>query len=542
MGESTCLMPTFSYAPGISNESKQGNPMHALGESVSFGRFVTESLAWEKWSTFSHNRYVEEAERYAQPGSVAQKKAFFEAHYKRIAAQKAAALLEQANAANNNAPEQEEREDTVCDHVTVPQDSHPMILDSQEIIGEQLQVEAPNVEANFIANANGHNSSVTLDELGQEREVQMENFTNNESSSNQLENAENDNLVSELELSGPRQMEKPLLELNLNSDQDVAPVMSKKKSALSSLKSSVYRRASKIPSSPAKHMASIHPQKENNVTPITVDPKIASTDKKRSTRKSLHSLINLTPARESDKASSTPGIRKIESSRVASSSLKAPNDCVTPLRTPTMAHVNGATKHNPLTTPSSASKRARTQLDPSFSQSKTTEPKWHILSAVSKSISACRNKLQSPALSSPFKLRTEERAARRKQKLEEKFNAKEAQKVQIQTKFKEKAESEIRKLRQTFCFKARPLPDFYKDKETPKNQIKKTPLTRPQSPKLGRKPSSSTMQSSLACRTPMSNTSGFKNALKKNSRIPTLSLNSQPKMIIYESTSPDIQH
>jgi len=62
---------------------------------VSFGRFTTESLAWEKWSTFSTNRYVEEAERYSKPGSVAEKKAFFEAHYKKLAAQKAAALLEQ---------------------------------------------------------------------------------------------------------------------------------------------------------------------------------------------------------------------------------------------------------------------------------------------------------------------------------------------------------------------------------------------------------------------------------------------------------------
>ncbi|XP_058739438.1 uncharacterized protein LOC131611428 [Vicia villosa] len=69
-----------------------------MGESVSFGRFTTESLEWEKWSTFSQNqnRYVEEAERFSKPGSVAQKKAFFEEHYKKLAAQKAAALLEQA--------------------------------------------------------------------------------------------------------------------------------------------------------------------------------------------------------------------------------------------------------------------------------------------------------------------------------------------------------------------------------------------------------------------------------------------------------------
>lgn len=63
---------------------------------------MSDSLSWEKWSTFSHNRYVEEAEKFSRPGSVAQKKAFFEAHYKKIAAQRAAALLEQENAASSS--------------------------------------------------------------------------------------------------------------------------------------------------------------------------------------------------------------------------------------------------------------------------------------------------------------------------------------------------------------------------------------------------------------------------------------------------------
>lgn len=83
----------------------QGNPTHALGQSVSFGRFASESLSWEKWSTFSHRKYVEEAERYSRPGSVAEKKAFFEAHYKKMAEKKKAeaALLEQANAASGDA-------------------------------------------------------------------------------------------------------------------------------------------------------------------------------------------------------------------------------------------------------------------------------------------------------------------------------------------------------------------------------------------------------------------------------------------------------
>ena len=53
--------------------------------SVSFGRFESESLSWERRSSFSHNRYLEEVEKYSKPGSVTEKKAYFEAHFRRKA-------------------------------------------------------------------------------------------------------------------------------------------------------------------------------------------------------------------------------------------------------------------------------------------------------------------------------------------------------------------------------------------------------------------------------------------------------------------------
>jgi hypothetical protein len=71
--------------------------MHALSQSVSFGRFMTENLEWGKWSSFSHKKYVDEAEKFSQPGSVAQKKAFFEAHYKKIAEAKKAKASDQSS-------------------------------------------------------------------------------------------------------------------------------------------------------------------------------------------------------------------------------------------------------------------------------------------------------------------------------------------------------------------------------------------------------------------------------------------------------------
>ncbi|RZC80119.1 hypothetical protein C5167_042695 [Papaver somniferum] len=91
--------------------------------SVSFGKFENDLLSWDKWSSFSQNKYLEEVEKCATPGSVASKKAYFEAHYKKIAARKAAAeLLEQeqqlegdsgkSNCRSNNGKQAQDEDDT----------------------------------------------------------------------------------------------------------------------------------------------------------------------------------------------------------------------------------------------------------------------------------------------------------------------------------------------------------------------------------------------------------------------------------------------
>ncbi|KAM7269777.1 hypothetical protein ACFE04_025274 [Oxalis oulophora] len=83
-------------------ETTPSNP--ALQVSVSFGRFDNDALSWEKWSTFSPNKYLEEVEKCATPGSVAQKKAYFEAHYKKIAAKKAELLELEKQMDNGSSP------------------------------------------------------------------------------------------------------------------------------------------------------------------------------------------------------------------------------------------------------------------------------------------------------------------------------------------------------------------------------------------------------------------------------------------------------
>ncbi|GJT97498.1 hypothetical protein Tco_1093016 [Tanacetum coccineum] len=83
--------------------------------------------------------------------------------------------------------------------------------------------------------------------------------------------------------------------------------------------------------------------------------------------------------------------------------------------------------------------------------------------------SITKNKLQSPTRPSPFTFRTEERAARRKQARVHIWFFD----LGLLLKLQEKAKTELRRLRQSFCFKARPLPSFHNEREIPKSPLKK---------------------------------------------------------------------
>ncbi|XP_073267726.1 protein WVD2-like 7 isoform X2 [Populus alba] len=537
MGDTTCVMQPFSYAAGISNDAKEGNPIHALGQSISFGRFMSDSLSWEKWSSFSHNRYVEEAEKFSRPGSVAQKKAFFEAHYRNLAARKAAALLEQANAEANNV-EEPENEVGIPDKTT--QDSLTVATNSQEAGDrEEAHVQQVNSEPSFVADDNTRTSNVDMErsessnveevDPSAENEILVENCVKIETL-NQIVNVDNKEEVKEMELSVSKQMEKPLLK-DFMSCKDDAASMSKKKPAVSSSKSSIYDKASKLPSTPAKPAPSVRAKKENTATPISKKSALESVERRKPTPKSTHKSMNFTPAREFNRITSSI-IRKIDNSRVGSHS-KSSKDCPTPSRTPMMMGSIAESKH-PLATPQSEKRREKTPLHPSTSGSKTVRSKWHFLPK--------ENRSQSPSASIPFSFRTEERAARRKEKLEEKFNAYQAQKVQLQVTLKEKAETELKRLRQSLCFKARPLPDFYKQRVAPNNQMEKVPLTHSESPEPGRKmtPSKIRSASQLPQWSSLKN-SGSKDAMQKKSDNPR-SLASRLKASPHENTSPNIQH
>ncbi|XP_075501483.1 protein WVD2-like 7 isoform X2 [Primulina tabacum] len=574
MGDSACLMHGFSYASDVPNESKQGNPVHALGESVSFGRFMTESLSWERWSTFSQKKYVDAAKRYAQPGSVAQKKAFFEAHYKRIASQKAAALLEQENAAKNATVAEESEVGYMDDN---DDDETRLVSNSNfEVEDKSVEAKIQNSTKDDEVNCNGksvvvegrvfatveneakwdspmrRNSSNKFDNFENHDNIsasdgsgtsEMERLLLNRGYSVQVENESlvqrnsiqtnlgSQDTISGSESGGTPQVERPLLKQNSVASEDNPSVTSKKSSGPSLLKSSIQRKTWTVLSTPAKPVTP-HLKKENSsVIRSTRKSNLDTIDRRRASPKSLRSIINLLHTKEPDKEPSSAS-KKAESSRIGLSSLRVPKDCATPLRTPLVGATKGVSKY-PKATPRLESRRTISSFDHSASGCKTSGPKWHLLSSVcTKSLTACRNKLQSPTITTPFVLRTEERAAKRKQKLEETFNAN-------KDVHKEKAENEFRKLSRSLCFKARPLPDFYNERETPKNQMKITPAAaQPQtsSSLLGKSIASKT-HGNISMPTPAPTSLSMK--APKIRRI--LSNNSSPERMSHENKSPNIQ-
>ncbi|KAE8688351.1 Heat shock protein, putative isoform 1 [Hibiscus syriacus] len=555
MDESPRLVRSFSNPLQVSREVKEGDPIHdavrVLTESISFGRFVSESLSWEKWSTFSHNRYLEEVEKFSKPGSVAQMKAFFEAHYKRRAAMRAAALLEQADIVTNDASQIGTINTDLADLGTSLAVNQPEKDASDDEIADNAGVDAGNlnvVRENDVADME-QGPKMMEEDVNMEECQQVEN-------SKTFENGDIHDKIVATPTIPPKKCDDPKTSTS-----------SSKNRTNSLSKSLLPGKASNSPVPPSKRMASGQDRNDADVAKSIGN----SYDKKKTMPNLFHMSLNLAssagktnrsvrmsrdiathpqmPTRVLKKTTDQVNLATSSENKLANSNSKL-SDHGGVYKQATSRVENKSNNH--------AYINKKPALD-SNEQRRITIKSLHMSMDFTRRAGEATKTSPKVSKESSTPLQTPTRFFK---KLEEKMQAKEAEKSQIQIKSKEKAKDDMTKLRQRTDAKLNQTKIHAMDHRSSTVTLTSLtsglnfcslcfeidlklalsyiiPSTRPQSPKLGRKPSNRTVQSanSRPPTRPSVSTESSKNGLMKNSRISGTAL---PKNR-HENASPNIQ-
>lgn len=574
-------------AQNIENKMRESvASRETLGVSVSFGKYDNDSLSWEKWSTFSSpNKYLDEVGKCSTPGSVAQKKAFFEAHYKKIAAMKAAAeLLDQEKAAETGPSRSDDYTEDNSEEIKEEHEegfeSKPQVEVSTMAGSEKSQNENPEDATSVKDESVQDKTLIALNNNGDNLEeaisVKDESFQDKSiiTLTNVSENLEEGISVKDVQ-------DKPLITLNNNGDNQEDVILVKDESfrdectpvnkvlningekldeavLVNNESMKLVKQHFKVEIEDPEKQETPKPKAQNvakkvNVNPTKVEKNLVMMNKKptslvpksnsKSKSKSPETLSSakllkpkatpITPmtavTRSSSKkgnatsASSSKSIRTAPMSLHLSMSMNSVNSdtasSVTSSRRRSLfmeqmgdkdivkrAFKTFQNRVNQLTVSderSSGSKQIQTkESEQKASTSMATQKENERSRKATEKINPTRGRVstttwksessgshkgvnvderRSKAASTSVVLRSNERAERRKEffkNLEEKSNAREAERTQINSKSKEVKEAEIKKLRQNLSFKAKPMPSFYKsqglskstsDKEAIKN-------------------------------------------------------------------------
>ncbi|CAA2996678.1 Hypothetical predicted protein [Olea europaea subsp. europaea] len=460
-----------------------------LEVSVSLGRFENDSLSWEKWSSFSPNKYLEEVENISTPGSVAQKRAYFEAHYKKIAARKAKQLEEE----NQTEPiSQSPGESIGADHVenSTGIDTESSICNGEksgEVVdyaitfdeardddaGSMEEIE-PETYTTDLTTSEVTKEDVTVALEGGNSGVQEDKELN----VNAVNSREESVLVKEVILQKDSKdsaeqpperkgraektcvikMENP----KLNAQNQAQKVTTTKKGRNLAMTKNIVQSAAKSPQVSAPRLskptsistpisASRPLKKKVHETPLPKSRNTLVGESKRATPTSLHMSLSLGPANSSAPFPTTRKsfiMEKMGDKDIVKQAFKTFQNHINELKSPSNAKFS---------TPKQVSSTTSEQKVSSFFTPRKENEGLNKGSGLDK-----KNAI---TVTHSFGLRSDERAEKRKEfikNLEAKSIARKADDAQLSAKTKEEKAAEIRKPKQNLNFKATPMPAFYR--------------------------------------------------------------------------------
>nr|XP_034927139.1 protein WVD2-like 7 isoform X3 [Populus alba] len=480
-----------SMAAATSYEDKIGGTAAsdpALQVSVSFGRFESDSLSWERWSSFSQNKYLEEVEKCATPGSVAEKKAYFEAHYKKIAARKAELI------------DQEKQ----TEHESSMENNHNI----GDLTGKNGQTDSSFDVSNGQTSAEGirHESKLDNERDGGHVDEPYEDAANDVKSQASSNGRVKEELDSKLDSPESTKLEELALikeeergsqdmrELPKNSEKEMESILMIKEEKV---KFDHQRGSSKIiPMSKVRDTARAKKKPEPLATkqPQISTPKVSkrvptssSLPASQSSTKKLNG--SLLPRSKNPPAGGSKKVisKSLHLSLTMNPSNSEPDPHISSRKSFIREKMGDKDivkrafkifQNNFSQLKSSAEERAIREkqvpakgTDVKVSTS-TTPRTGNIVSLKSSRV----DRKTAELAPSSFVLKSDERAKRRKEfsmKLEEKSTAKPAESARLRTKSKEEKQGEIKKLRHSSNFKPTPMPGFCSARKASKSPLDK---------------------------------------------------------------------
>lgn len=487
----------------------------ALQVSVSFGRFENDSLSWERWSSFSPNKYLEEVEKCATPGSVAQKKAYFEAHYKKIAARKAELLAQEKEVQKDSFRSEEQNGIDLCgngnvkvcetdsefsttkEHVKqeieispVGEISQSRVDDLKEGIAVSTDYQSSPVEVvDNKEEESGSHGSYKIDEPKEDACVKLE-----ESLDVEAEDVKEISHVVYKEPEKATQVEEKVVKLDhpneskvisLNRESNVAKTKKKPVQPKSKASQISTPRSSKPTSNPTKTSTSASSTKKGNLPSLPKRQITSSVENKKVANRSMHMSMSLGPS-NLDPVPNTAMRKSLNMESTGDKDMVKPVPHHTTMRKSLIMESMGD---------KDIVKRAFKTFQNGFNQLKTSSevdrslvkiqvPSRGTVSKVSTSttlrkengrpttVERMNKRSGNPARTlGPKRDTKSEKGKESSRKIEEKPNANEVQRTRLQTKLKEEKEAEMKKLKHDF--KATPLPTFYRGQKASKSGTEK---------------------------------------------------------------------